>query len=71
MFCLLHTICYMKTTNSDVDGRIRGRQIDIVFNNLPSDKPQEIKLHNVATTAKITFVASYCTFIRLNNIRFD
>ena len=27
----------MKTPNNDVDGRIRGRQIDIEFNDLPSN----------------------------------
>ena len=34
----------MKTPNSDVDGRIRGRQIVIKFNDLQSNKPQDIKL---------------------------
>ena len=34
---------------SEVDGHIRGRQIDIEFNQVPNNKPQEIKLHNVAT----------------------
>ena len=33
-----------------MDGRIRGQQIDIEFNDLPSNKPQDIKLHNVAIT---------------------
>ena len=42
----------MTTPNSDVDGRKRGRPIDIKFNYLPSNKPQDIKLHNVATTSK-------------------
>ena len=32
---------------SEVDGRIRGRQIDIEFNDTPSTKPQERKLHHV------------------------
>ena len=35
---------------SEIDGHIRGRQIDIEFNEVPNNKPQEIKLHNVATT---------------------
>ena len=34
----------------EVDGHIRGRQIDIEFNEVPNSKPQEIKLHNVART---------------------
>ena len=33
--------------NSEVDGRIRGRQIDIEFNDTPSTKSQELKLHHV------------------------
>ena len=33
--------------NSEVDGRIRGRQIDIEFNDTPSNKPQELKLRHV------------------------
>ena len=40
----------MEITNSYVDGRIRGRQIDTDFNDFPSNKQQKIKLHNVATT---------------------
>ena len=32
---------------SEVDGRIRGRQIDIELNDRPSNKPQELKLHHV------------------------
>ena len=35
---------------SEVDGHIRGRQIDIEFNGVFNNKPQEIKLHNVTTT---------------------
>ena len=38
------------STYSEVDVHIRGRQIDIKFNEVPNNKPQEIKLHNVATT---------------------
>ena len=37
-------------TNSEIDGHILGRQIDIEFNKVPNNKPQKIKLHNVATT---------------------
>ena len=33
--------------NSEVDGCIRGRQIDIEFNDTPSTKPQELKLRHV------------------------
>ena len=40
----------MKTPNSDKDNCIRGRQIDIEFNDLPSNKPIKIKLHKVTTT---------------------
>ena len=43
----------MKTPNSNLDGRIRGRQIDIEFNDLPSNKPQEIKLHVATTQQKL------------------
>ena len=32
---------------SEVEGRIRGRQIDIEFNDTTSNKPQELKLHHV------------------------
>ena len=35
---------------SEVDCHIRKRQIDIEFNEVPNKNPQEIKLHNVATT---------------------
>ena len=35
---------------SEVHGHIRGRQIDIEFNEVPNNKAQEIKLHNVVTT---------------------
>ena len=35
---------------SEVDGHIRGQQIDIEFNEVPNNKRQEIKLHNLATT---------------------
>ena len=35
---------------SEDDSHIRGRQIDIEFNEVFNNKPQEIKLHNVATT---------------------
>ena len=31
---------------SEVDGHIRKRQIDIEFNEVPNNIPQEIKLHN-------------------------
>ena len=41
----------MKTSKySEVDGHIRGRQIDIEFNEVANNTQQEIKLHNVATT---------------------
>ena len=50
MFCPLHTICHIKTSKSDVDKRIKGRQIDIEFIDLPSNKSQQIKLHNVPTS---------------------
>ena len=39
--------------NSEVDGRIRGRQIDIEFNDGPSNKPQELKLRQVTPFAQI------------------
>ena len=32
---------------SEVDGRIRGHQIEIEFNDTPINKPQELKLHHV------------------------
>ena len=69
---ILCTLQIMETSKySEVDGHIRGRQIDIEFNEVPNNKPQEIKLHNVATTQqKITFVACYYNFIRFNNLRF-
>ena len=35
---------------SEIDGHIRGRQIDIEFNEVPNNTLQKIKLHNVATT---------------------
>ena len=54
---------------SEVDGHIRGRQIDIEFNEVPNNKPQEIKLRGHDPT-KITFVACYYNFIRFNNLRF-
>ena len=34
---------------SEVDGRIRGQQIDIEFNDIEDNKPKELKLHHVAT----------------------
>ena len=34
---------------SEVDGHIRGRQIDIEFNEVYNNKPQEIKFYNVVT----------------------
>ena len=33
--------------NSEVEGRISGLQIDIEFNDTPSNKPLELKLHHV------------------------
>ena len=35
---------------SEVDGHIRGREINIEFNKLPNNKPQKFKLHNMAKT---------------------
>ena len=34
---------------SEVDGRIRGQQIDIEFNDIEDNKPKELKLHHVTT----------------------
>lgn len=32
---------------TEVDGRIRGKEIDIEFNEIESNKPKELKLHHV------------------------
>ena len=38
----------METINgTQVDGRIRGKEIDIEFNEIENNKPKELKLHHV------------------------
>jgi uncharacterized membrane protein YqhA len=32
---------------SHIDGRIRGKEIDIEFNEIENNKPKELKLHHV------------------------
>ena len=45
---MLCTIIYMATSKfTEVDGHIRGKQIDIEFNEIESNKPKELKLHHV------------------------
>ena len=48
---ILYTLQIMETPiYSEVDGHIRERQIDIEFNEVFNNLPEEIKLNNVATT---------------------
>ena len=46
----------METSNvTHVDGRIRGKEIDIEFNEIENNKPKELKLHHVTPLSqKIT-----------------
>ena len=54
-----------------VDGRIRGKEIDIEFNEIENNKPKELKLHHVTPLPqKITSWCIRNTFTSQHIIKF-